>query len=301
MKQFILALAVVLLPGVSSYACDVCGCSAGNMYTGILPQFSRHFVGTRYYFRHFKTSHPTTDGSKLLSDDVFHSWDLYARFYPHKRVQLFASLPVNYFRQTESGVTMTSFGIGDVQVWANYAILQTPDSSQKRVNQTLLAGGGLKMATGESNAYRKGEKLNANMQPGTGSWDMIFNIMYTLRVKGWGFQADANARITTTNAAGYRFGNRVTGSLRGFYWARFKNWSLLPQLSLSAEYGAADRNLGATVAESGGPVTLAGAGIDVYYKRFVLGLSAQQPLYHNLGQGLTTPYQRASAQITVLF
>lgn len=301
MKQFILVMAGILLLSAPASACDICGCSAGSMYTGILPQFSKNFVGARYYFRHFRTSHPTTDGSKLLSDDVFHSWDIYARFYPHKRVQLFASLPLNYFRQTESGVTVSSLGIGDMQLWANYAILQSADSSKNKVNHTLLAGGGIKMATGESNAYRKGEKLNANMQPGTGSWDMIFNIMYTLRIKGWGFQADANTRITTTNAAGYRFGNRVTGALRGFYWARFNNWSLLPQLSFSAEYGGKDRNLGAAVAESGGLVTLAGAGIDAYYKRFVIGINAQQPVTHNLGGGLTIPYQRVNAQITVLF
>ena len=42
----------VLLAGATTVAlaCDVCGCSAGGNYFGILPRFGKHFLGIRYQY-----------------------------------------------------------------------------------------------------------------------------------------------------------------------------------------------------------------------------------------------------------
>lgn len=282
-------------------ACDICGCSSGGGFTGILPQFQRHFIGLRYTYRSFRTTHPTTDGSRLTSMDRFHTTDLWARFYPHKRVQLFAVVPINSYSQTESGSTQRASGLGDIQLWVNYAIVQTPDSSKSPWRHTLLAGGGLKAPTGENNAFRNGERMNQNLQPGTGSWDAVLNAVYTVRYKQWGLNADANVRINTTNRQGFRFGNRAGGSLKFFYWGKYRHWSFLPQVGVLADYGLKDRNAGIVVNESGGLAMMGTVGMDVYYKRYVLGATLQQPLQHTLAAGTIQPYQRYSVNVAFLF
>lgn len=291
----------LLLSVFSASACDICGCSSGGGFTGILPQFRRHFIGMRYTYRSYLTTHPTTDGSRLVSMDRFHTADVWARFYPHKRVQLFAVIPVNSFSQTESGSTARATGLGDIQLWVNYAILQTPDSSASPWRHTLLAGGGMKAPTGENNAFRNGERMNQNLQPGTGSWDAILNAVYTVRYKQWGLNLDANVRINTTNHQGFRFGNRAGGSAKFFYWAKYRNWSFLPQIGALADFGDKDRNQGVRVNESGGLAFFGTVGMDVYYKRYVVGFTFQQPLQHSMAAGTIQPFQRYSANVAILF
>ncbi|MEO0333200.1 MAG: hypothetical protein AAF223_16195, partial [Bacteroidota bacterium] len=50
----IFALFILIITTVSSsHACDVCGCSLGSNYFGILPQFDKHFVGVRWHHSSF--------------------------------------------------------------------------------------------------------------------------------------------------------------------------------------------------------------------------------------------------------
>lgn len=301
MKQLFGAIAICFLLVPNSFACEVCGCAAGSVYSGILPRFNKNFVGTRYFYRSFKTQHITSDNSKLYTKENYHTWDLYARFYPHKRVQIFASLPINHNRQYDNGALISTTGIGDIQLWANYAAIQTPDSSLNKVKHMLLLGGGLKMATGESNSYRNGTLLNPNLQLGTGSWDLLFNYMYTMRIKGWGMQADGYAKITTTNPVGFKFGNRFSQAFRGFYWYQKNKIALLTQINAQYEFAFKDKTLGETLIESGGHTLSAGAGLDLYLGRFIIGVQAQQPVYHKQAENLITPNTRLLGQFTVLF
>ncbi|UII25703.1 hypothetical protein LVD15_20705 [Fulvivirga maritima] len=49
MKRYIvLFLFIAWLLPKETKACDVCGCSLGSNYMGILPQFNKNFVGLRW-------------------------------------------------------------------------------------------------------------------------------------------------------------------------------------------------------------------------------------------------------------
>lgn len=56
MRTLFLTVALLAFGSVAS-ACDVCGCSIGGNYFGILPQFHRHFVGIRYSEQSFRSAH----------------------------------------------------------------------------------------------------------------------------------------------------------------------------------------------------------------------------------------------------
>lgn len=68
------------------FACDVCGCSVGGPYFGILPQYHRNVVGLRWYDSRIDSEHPFVhQGESGFTSDRFRS--LERRVNPLPRVQ----------------------------------------------------------------------------------------------------------------------------------------------------------------------------------------------------------------------
>jgi len=55
------------------------------------------------------------------------------------------------------------------------------------------------------------------MQPGTGSWDPLFSVMYTKDLSPFLLQADLTYQLTTRNRDGYEFGDSFTANIAGRY------------------------------------------------------------------------------------
>jgi hypothetical protein len=215
-----LFLTVALLAfGPAASACDVCGCSIGGNYFGILPQFHRHFVGIRYSTQSFQsaTSRKAAQLGNFHSNEQFQTLDVLGRFYPTRRLQMLGLAPYHDFRREENGISSHSQGLGDVSILGNYIILDTGDSLRRNWQHTMTLGGGVKLPTGQHSLKNsEGELLLANMQPGTGSTDFMLSATYTLRRGAWGLATDVLGRLNTANHHDYHFGNRVSGSAKIF-------------------------------------------------------------------------------------
>ncbi|MBL7719262.1 MAG: hypothetical protein JNL72_10540, partial [Flavipsychrobacter sp.] len=242
MKHTLLLLCVVGAH-MQALACDVCGGASGS-YLGILPRFNDHFIGLSAQYQQFNSTHPVMTGAAtpVESANYTRSITAWGRFYPLRRLQVFAFVPYVYNTAVEPTETVLMDGLGDVRVLANYMVLDTRDSDS-RVLHTLLAGGGIKAPTGRNDVVNTEGIILSNMQPGTGSWDLVANINYTLRAGKAGVNADASYRYCTTNTRDYRYGDRVNGALTGFYWLETGSISLLPQAGARYEYSATDGNL----------------------------------------------------------
>lgn len=286
------------------HACDVCGCSSGGNSLGILPQFNNHFVGLRYSYKQFNTTHPPSiipgiEGQN--SDEYFHSLELWGRFYPIKRLQVFAFVPFHFYQQKLSNESIFVNTIGDISVLANYIFIQTPDTGNFKIKHNFQGGIGIKMPTGQFQMKHHEELLNPNLQPGTGSWDILFNLAYTLRYKKWGMNTEVVYRLNTPNPEKYKFGDKVTLSAKGFYLKEWNKFSLLPSSGLVYEYTFSNLDKNARVDYTGGNVFSIHAGIDLYWKRFSLGLSTQIPVWQNLSEGYVYQYPKANAQFLFMF
>jgi hypothetical protein len=293
-------LTVVLLPNISQ-ACDICGCSAGGMYVGILPQFQQNFVGLRYQFRQFDSKH-IVNNYPVFSSDRFHSVELWGRFYPHRKVQVMAFMPLNIFSKDESNRITQTIGQGDLLVMANYLAVNTADTIISWWKHNLMVGGGLKLPTGEFNHYRNDSLLNPNLQSGTGSWDFLVNGNYTVRYKKIGLNIEANARFTTSNVHGYRFGHRFNGAMRLFMWTKIKKTSFVPHVGLLIDFSMKDRKKNLIVPETGGMSLSPQAGLDIYIMgKWMIGASVSHAMWENLGGGLISSGWRAQIQTSFLF
>lgn len=272
-------------------ACNVCACSSMGNSLGILPQFRSHFIGLRQTNRTYRSSHPGTyiNPEGFTMQNHYYNTELWGRYSPFKRIQMFGFIPFNTYLKYEKGVDARLQGLGDPSLIANYVLLNTPDSAGGNFKHALLLGGGVKLGLGAYNPLNE-----AGFQLGSGSHDALLNASYTLRYNNTGFLSEGFFRINGRNSAGYAYGDKLTGSARLFVLKRYGKMSFLPWAGAVFEHSAADRLKGKLQAYTGGNIQYASLGCDVFAGKFQLGCNTQIPLTQNLGGGLIREYGRLS-------
>lgn len=304
MKKLILYFALFLLSIINSNACDVCGCSSGASYMGILPQFSKNVIGLRYRYRVFEHNNTaasaTTTGMAL--EDRFHTVDLWSRLYLGKRWMLFGFLPYSYYERKETDATEKIQSIGDISAQLNYMILNTGDSTEKKVRQTWMIGAGVKLPTGK---YQQRDR-NKNMFPlpfqiGSGAYTLRLNTIYTIRVKGFGWNNDIAYNYNLENELEYKLGNQFTWASTIFYWKKWMNISVLPNAGIFFEQMSKDQQYGYNKTTTGGKALFFTLGTDVYYKNIILGGTVQVVGPQNTGIDQPMSKWRLMMQCSYLF
>jgi hypothetical protein len=263
-----------------------------------------NFFGLRYQYRFYKTNNIPdiiTGETSLMALNNFQTLELMGRVYPSKRIQIMGFVPYNSFRTTEDGKITHFKSIGDVSLLGNYVILNTGDSISRFTRQSLTAGAGIKLPTGEYSNMSEDGLLIPGMQTGSGSVDYQLNVNYTVRQREAGISMDANARINGKNKFDYHFGNRYSGSLKAFYWMNRKKLTFLPSLGISADYSLKDYSAGLYRTYTGGYLVNMNAGMDIYFNNFVIGASAGIPAIQNLSGGLVEAGTSVSLHIQYLF
>jgi hypothetical protein len=106
-------------------------------------------------------------------------------------------------------------GLGDLSVMGLYHCYPKGGDIKSDI---LTLGLGIKTPTGSATERgRSGKFIHAHMQPGTGSWDPLFSIMYTKDLSPLLFQTDLIYQLTTRNPDGYEFGDSFTATIAGKY------------------------------------------------------------------------------------
>ncbi|MDI9866458.1 hypothetical protein QM480_19105 [Flectobacillus sp. DC10W] len=287
-----------------SRACDICGCSNGNAFFGILPQSHRGFLGLRYRYSNFD-SH--LNSQLLKTKESFHTTELWGRFYPLKKVQILAFVPYNFNAQTQilPNITNTIQGLGDITILGHYNVLNTFwDSTAHQVNHNLMLGLGVKAPTGKFKYDQNSveEVANPNFQLGTGSTDFLVNAIYTVRYDQWGLNTDITYKINTENSNQYRYGNKLTTALTAFYAKGFgQGNTLMPNAGVYWEYAQNDHDKGIINKDTGGYWASANIGCEAFFKKFSFGVTHQMPFAQELSRGELKANARTTAHITFMF
>lgn len=277
MKTFI-SVAVAMVIAANAFSCDVCGCSLGGNYFGILPLYGKNFVGLRWSQASFHSYiYPTPNIPAQQSNDTYAKMELWARYYLTKRVQLFAFIPYAYNSMNGTDQVVRAQGLGDLSLMANYVIFNN-SMEKSDWKQTLIAGGGIKLPTGKFSLTDKGKIINRNFQMGTGSVDLNLNAVYTIRYKKVGLNIESGYKINTRNNSDYLFGNQFRFSSQLFFWQTAGPISLLPHAGANYELAAMHHDGDIIQVNTGGSAVLASAGLDIYVGRFTVGVNIQQPV-----------------------
>ena len=285
---------------IDSHACNTCGCGVANYHYGILPQYQKNFIGLRYRYRSFDSRLDVTHMASY-SYETFQSTELWGRFYPMDRLQIFAFVPYNFNERREGEITTQLRGLGDVVVAANYNVLNTYDSTSSGWKHNLLVGGGIKLPTGDFDAMQSGLTINQNFQLGTGSVDFLFNVIYTLRFRNAGINTEFTYNHNTRNRDEYRFGNTTRSGLTAFFIPKTGGVTLMPNAGVSIETFKDNSQFEQPFPDSGGWAMLYNAGLEAYVKRFAFGLSYSHPGKQQLFSGQVTANDRVLAHLTFMF
>ncbi|MCS7004495.1 MAG: hypothetical protein NZM38_04135 [Cytophagales bacterium] len=277
-----LALGFLLLWKIS-LACEICGCGVGNIYTGIMPQFSKNFVGIRYRSMTFR-SH-LKRSPIFHTEEHFYTAEIWARYYPLSKLQLIAFFPYHYNIQIQKsqGKKIVLNGIGDPAILGSYALINT-SNSMKRVKQNFLVGAGIKFPFGkyQYDAQNTKEVANPNFQLGSGSVDFLFNAFYTLRFNKWGITTDLSYKLNTQNKQQYRFGNRTAHNIAIFFIAKFRELGLMPYLGSYYEFSEKDTQSQYPIEITGGRLWNGSWGCEFYFRKIIVGSNVQIPFVQNL-------------------
>ncbi|AHM62483.1 hypothetical protein D770_21170 [Flammeovirgaceae bacterium 311] len=297
----------LLFGGFTTQACDK-GCTMGGNYMGILPQFNKHFVGMRYNTRsytltgthtHMMNGMPHTHS--VITEEQYSTMEAWGRFYPTRRIQLFAFVPYVMNRQTTNGSSIHQQGLGDISLMANYSLINTGDSAGHTFKHTLQVGGGAKLPTGAYGARHNDEVLPAHMQAGSGSVDVLLNALYTVRYKQTGLSTDFTYRFNGEGKNRYQFGYRYSGSTNLFYWHKAGAISLLPSAGLYYEKAKPDSYHDQHKMQGGGGALFSNLGLNAYYRNFAAGATWQLPLAQQNEQHITSANSRTQFSISYMF
>lgn len=293
---------------ITSFACDICGCGAGNNYIGILPDFHKHIVGVRYRYNQV-VSHVGVGGATtpLTTKERYNIAEAWGGWNLNDHVRVMAVLPYSFNEKSNQGSTTTKNGIGDISLSGFYQLLNSRNtiSGEKNTNllvQSLWVGGGVKLATGKYNpADRSVNAQSANLfQLGTGGYDFNVNAMYDVRLQDAGINLNGNYKINTANKYDYQYGNKVNLNSQLYYKFRTKSMVMIaPNAGVQFESSKMDRDENIMVTTSGGNLLMGTIGLETAFGKFAFGANFQTPLSQSLASGIVRAEDRVMVHFAV--
>lgn len=271
-------------------ACDICGGGLDNLNPYLFPHLSRSYLGLSYLHNHY---HLTEDGN--IRDQYNNALVFTGQYTVMNRVQVMAILPFQVNSINTQNSSVSTQGMGDVTVLANYSVLQ------KEIGKTthfISVGGGIKFATGEYHASKTGDLSNQNFQLGSGSNDYLMNLVYRFTTGNFSFNTVGTYKYTTPNKDEYRYGDVLTTGATAVYLVKKRNYSLAPYVQLVNEVHYRDAANHVLQNHSGGDVLYAGGGLDVTANRITVGLNYQVATHQNLIQGELQAKPKFSARLS---
>jgi hypothetical protein len=301
-KTMLLGLVFTMLIQYTN-ACNICGGGGGN-YLGLLPQYQKHFIGLRYQTRSFQTTHPPSiipgmTGRK--SNEFYQTVEIAGRYCPGKRWQLLGFAQYQFMHQTLNQETNSKQGNGDPIIMGYYSIISGAIVEGKKWRHLLQAGAGIKLPLGAHSYLNESELYNPVFQAGTGSWDKLVSLIYSLRAKKSGVMADVTTTLNGKNNVGYQFGHRISGTLRVFHLQKIKKTTLLANCGMFAEHSMQDIFNGNSQDYTGGSTLMPSLGLDYFRNHLSAGINYRCAVWQNLGDGYIKSNARLLVNVSYMF
>lgn len=271
------ALPLLALRGVAQSCCGVPTIALGGIERGV-NAVGTLTLGARYQYiafgRSYNGSAPAVD--PLARTAYGHTFVLEAEYTPLARVALLLALPFGVKErrlQQPEPYRYRASGIGDAFALVKYSV------PLPLGEQALSAGAGVKFPTGDSHREADGVRLPRDVQPGTGTWELLLWLWgSSLLADGLaGATASLLVRLPTADEFGFRNGSelQLSGTLT---WLDCPIPGVLPALALQWRQTDPDELNGQMLPATGGKHLELRPTLTLQREPFALQLSATLPI-----------------------
>lgn len=277
-----LCLSLTWLGIAESKAQSCCATGSGCNYS-VLPDLDKHMVGLRWTYSQYENRNfsliPEQNGIK--NHEMVNTVEAFGRFNLPKRFQLSVFVPVSFIHQYSALSDTHDRGLGDMSLLAQYQILNPAKFSKGRVKHQLRAGVGIKLPTGRYKTS-KNDLYNTSVQLGSGSTDVLLNLVYTLSYRKMVMNARAAYKINTVNKYGFRFGDKAETGARFSYIVKAGKITLMPMAGVAYTFTQNNYNHHQPVYESYAHLFTATVGLEAYVKHFAFSAAVVPVLYNHV-------------------
>lgn len=297
-----LSIIVLVFSFLSVYSCPICGCGGSNIYLGLMPEFSNHFIGVRYHYSRYHTQ--LVNDISQFSTNYYNTVELWGGMKLGKKFQILGFVPYYLNKQSDDDGTFWTKGLGDITVLGQYKLIESVKlkPGSRILKQQLWIGGGLKLPTGPFNANLLDSNTTVadiNAQIGTGSVDFLVDGIYSLSIDRMGLNLTANYKINLENKQGYHYGNKFSANLIAFYRVGGPKNSLTPNIGIRYEQISINSFQSKTIRYTGSEVMTGIVGLEYHIGKMGLGINAQIPLVQNFAEGQTRLEIGAMSHVTI--
>ncbi len=282
--------------------CDTCGCGSSGGSMGYGTGLNNNFIGLRYIGQEYRSRDGIFADSPWIQEN-FNTIQAWGNFAVTKRALLNVIVPYQFHnRHLPDNGTQEIKGLGDISILGLYNLLAvTPDSIVSiKPEHYIQLGGGIKIPTGKYDRANNSGSVNPSFQLGNGSWDYILAMNYGFTYRNWGISTLLNYTIKTKNPKDYQFGNQLNYGINAFKTYFVSNsLALTPQLGLTGENYAANKEFNMEVANSKGNVFLGKISVEATYNQYSLGLIGMLPIDQNLNNNKVELKNRISVYLNV--
>ncbi|WKZ66533.1 MAG: hypothetical protein QY325_01080 [Flavobacteriales bacterium] len=295
--RLLFALGVALLPSLAG-ACDVCG-----IFLGIQPHDRASSVTMLYRMRHLEGTlshapllkalpkhggHGSPSGAaESRYRELYQVLELRADLWLSDRFSLLASLPaVNNYRAVDGVIATDVYGIGDPLLLGRYLAINTRCTSlDERTVHRLMVGGGAKAPVGRSDLRYRDAEVPHDLQPGTGTWDLLASLEYSVRYRRNGASVSVIGRRNGRMEEGYRMGHGLSSTAEVFRrWDFGDDWKMMPSMGLYHELAGMDDADGVPVSGTGSSTLFTHAGVRVWWRSWAVMGTFQFAVARQLGE-----------------
>ncbi len=302
---------LLLYVSTAASACDVCG-----IFLGVQPNDRRSTIGLFYRSRVMQGTTQVPITSNLLVKhgspvntalpyrevpvtEIVNVAELRADLRLAERFFLLASVPLNNtYRGVNGYQLMDAYGMGDPFAMLRYQLANTRAYQERAYVHRLLAGAGVKLPLGRSDLRIDDELVSPDVQLGTGGWDLLLSLEYSVRRGRTAGGVSTMARINGANAAGYQLGHGISTTAEVFHRFGSDTLSFAPAIGAYGEWMALDRVNGVADNGTGGTTIFSHAGVRAWWKRFSFSAYYQHALLNNEGIWITPTRHRIVAGVT---
>jgi hypothetical protein len=225
-------------------ACASCGCGDPTLTAAGLEQPYANRVRASLGVQHRVDTIGAGADELRLSEQRL---DAQLAWAPHPRLFLIAGLPVLWRDVTYAETRHRSTeGVGDAELRAKVFVYRDRAFAPRHL---VALTGGVKLPTGTLQRRTDGRLYPIELQPGTGSTDLLAGVSHAFFAFPWSSYASAQLLWPTAGMSGYRGSRSLRGTLAG---QRHLGTAVAVRLAAEARLDGRARENGAMAPDSGG-------------------------------------------------